>query len=217
MIKELMTRITGNSETIISTIYNLSDNVHKTCLELKNAVEAFCNGEPLSEYVKKIGVEESRCDELVGKITASLYAGRFLPFSSEDWFNLINLIDKQADLAERVVRLMNVKKIEIPQQLKDNILSLTNEVVETVGAVNSSVEKLRSDLNLAKEIAHSISKSRDNVRDIEYLSFNRLFNSTASPKDIILLKEIIYYITQIANVSQSVGERISAMAIKYSF
>ncbi len=217
MIKKLITRITGDTETITSTIYDLSDNVYKTCLELKNAVEAFCKDEPLTEYVKKISLQEAKCDELVGRINASLYAGRFLPFSSEDWFNLVNLIDRQADLAERVVRLMNIKKIAVPLNLKDDILSLINEVVETVSTVNSSIEKLKSDLNLAKEIAHSISGSRDNVREIEYLAFNRLFSSKIDASDIILLKEIIYYITQIANVSQGLGERISAMAIKYSF
>lgn len=217
-MKKFISRLTGDGNTILSSISELSQTAYEACKEMDRAVDIFCDGnEDIKEQVEKIKRKEMAADKIIDKISRGLYSGRFLPFSSEDWFELIHQIDKQADLSERIGRLMTIKKIRIPKNIRMEVMLLSEKVMHISKAVNKSVSLLSVDLDDAKESVKNIAGMRENVREMEYVIFNMVFSSKMKANDVILLKEIIYYLAQIANVGETIGNRIKAMAVKYSF
>lgn len=218
MMKKFISKFTTDGSTIIKSISELSKTSYSACTEMEKALNSFCStGKDIDKIVGKIITKEKKADALVEKITRGLYSGRFLPFSSEDWFGMVNQIDRQADLAERIGRLMRIKEIKIPAKVKKDIENLGEKVVAGVKQADKAIMRLSADMEEARKEASKLPKMRENIRNIEYKIYNDIFSSQMNSKNVIILREIVYYLAQISNVSEDIANIVKAMTIKYSF
>lgn len=189
----------------------------KTVSELKEAINLFCLNKDIKEIVRRILKYEKDDDEIKTKLQLKLYSGELLPYTSEDWFELSETIDDIADTAERVARLINIKKIKISLNLRKEMLDLVENAYSTVVALKDCIACLRSDLQKAGEKAAIVERRREITREKEYKLLSKIFNLKLKQNDLILLDLIIRNIAKIANYAESASDRIAAMALKYTF
>lgn len=204
-------------ETIFKKFSEHSMGAVSAVLKLQELVESFCSGKDIKEGIVELKEMELESDEKNLILGKELYKGALLPFTATDWFALAEDIDNLVDSAERVSRLLGLKKIKIPENISKSILALMEETVATVDMFDESINLLRKDLDKAREKAAEIRKIREKVREIEYSTFSLIFNTVISSVNTYILKDIIYNISQISNIAVDGGNKITMMAIKYSF
>jgi len=217
MWKKLLKKISGTETMIFDELSNLADEVYETVLTLENSIKDFLNNEDIKKDLAIVSKKEVECDLIVENLTKELFKGRLLPYSSEDWFDLINNIDELADLSDRATRLMSISKINLPEEVKEKTILLTKKTTNAVGLIKDSIHQLKKDFKLSREIAKRVGEVRDEVRNVEYEIYEKTHKLDIKTREIRLLKDVVFTITQIANKSKDISNRIVAMSIKYAF
>jgi len=217
MWKKILKKISGTETIIFDELSNLSDKVYETVLTLEDSIKDFLNEKEMEEKAIIVSKKEVECDVIVEHLTKELFNGRLLPYSSEDWFNLINEIDELADLSDRATRLMEISKIKMPKEVKEKTIILTQKTIDAVRLLKDSIHKLKKDFSLSRKKKKRIGEVRDEVRSNEYKIYKETHKLDIKTREVRILKDIIFTITQIANKSKEIGNRIIAMSIKYAF
>jgi len=218
MIEEIK-RIIGlkKGKTIFQSFSEEASKSLETVKVMDKLINAYCKKEDISSFVEEIKELENAVDKINVALGEKLYAGALLPYTSEDWFELSELIDSVADHSDRIARLANSYKATIPEEIKDNFKRLSKKTVDAVKILYSSVLLLKEDLDKAKDKTEDVHGIRDKVREIEYGIFTKILNSKIRTRDALFIKELAFEITQIANTAHTACTKIKMMAVKYSF
>jgi len=218
LFKKITEKFVRNAreESIFELFTKLSEKAKESVLVVNDVVKEFCCSKKVDEYEKSSHNIESKADEIVLSLTRKLYEGRLLPYSSEDWFSLAVMIDDVIDRADRVVKLMNIKKIRVPKKIKKGLLDMSEKTIKAVDLMNESIFLLKTNLSVAKDKSLMIKEWKEEIRSMEYQLFRLLYKSAMKNTELLLLKEIIYNTKQISDLAEDVGNRIHSMAIKYS-
>ena len=117
----------------------------RTCSEmLSNLFNALASGDEhrLRDVVKEISRSEGEADALKNELRDHLPRRLFLSVDRRDLLQLIGEVDRIADSAEDVAVLLSLRTYKFPSSLRDAVLQLVEQVLDTVEKAEATLAHL---------------------------------------------------------------------------
>jgi len=110
-----------------------TQKVHECVREVKPLIEAFLRGDydEVQRHYDRISHLEHEADVIKRDIRVHLPKSLYLPVNRADILKYLKEQDAIADTAEDIAVLLTIRRTEIPTVLHDEILLLTDKVIET--------------------------------------------------------------------------------------
>lgn len=168
------------------------------------------NYEKVDYYVKEISKYEHKADIIKTEIRNNLPKGIFLPVHREELQDYLKLQDAIADTVEDISLLLAMKKLHVPDDLKEDLLKFIDKIIE-VWEASYTVTK---ELSLLVEVAfsgHEANVVLEKIEIVERLEWEcdcvgmklakHLFEleNKISPVDIMLWFKIFDVMGKLAN------------------
>ncbi len=157
---------------------------------------------------------ESKADDLRRQIETKLYRRSLLPELRKDILLTVNRLDALPDQAELVVKMISTLSLAPVDFLHDDELELVQLCVETVLLVIKMTNDVFNKNVETKSLISQIDKNESRGDFLECKMIKKLFNSSCSDFQKILLREKIQTIGKILDLCQSVSDFISITSIK---
>ena len=205
----------GKEKDILDNMLKVMDSVHKSVECLDNGIKFFISGkyEEAEKEALKCSMHEQKADDDRRVLERIMYIEGFLPFSREDYFNLVEAFDNIADQAEKASFWITFKKITIPPKLKPMIVQMSESTLNTVKTLKDIVDNLGpKSKNLISEI-QVVEDKREKVRDLTHSLGKEIFKGK-NATDIFILWELIYRIMSVADKAEEASDRIMTITMK---
>ncbi|WP_456368766.1 TIGR00153 family protein [Thermococcus sp.] len=207
----------GKESNVFEAIDKHLEVVEKTLESFRSMVEAYLNGdlERAKELEEEVSNLETEADKLRRTIELMLYEGAFLPVSRGDYVRLSELVDQVADAAESAAHVLILAKPKVPQDLKDEILSLVDSSIGTFKALKEAVNALNDDVDKALELAKKTEDAEEEADRIEYKVKGEVFDSeTITTYAKLIWNQVLTKIGDIADRAEDASDQVMLMAIK---
>lgn len=168
---------------------------------------------------------EAEADDIKREIRLNLPRSLFMPVSRSDLLELLHTQDKIPNIAKDIVGLATGRQMEIPDELKPQLREYVNY---SIGATNLAVRALNEVDELIEtgfsgkevEVISEMIKRLDDaehdtdVKQIEVRNMLFSIEKDLNPVDVMFLYRIIDWIGDIADYSQTVGNRLLYLIAK---
>jgi predicted phosphate transport protein (TIGR00153 family) len=199
-------------------ILNLSEKHFKKIIDLatllKNFMKAFVenNLEEKEKIFKEIFKVEREADDAKESIIVELSKGPFHPMDREDIMRLILTMD---DIASNIKassrKLMYVDSSDIPDELKRDILELTNMVFESIRRLGEALKALVEGSKDVLALADSVEREEEAIDEFRVGLIARVLKWGEGAKKIsllLMLKEAIENLEAAADKTEDVADII---------
>lgn len=184
------------------------------------AVAAFLENDKatLKEIRHSVTRLESDADRILEELEHRLSKSMFLPVERRDLINVLEMQEAIADRTEDIVGLMVDLPLEVPEEMRQPILMLTNRAADAVNAANEVVDKF-DDLLETGFKGPELKKTRDLIREViaietdaDHISTDvthTLFSHARDmdPISIVFLYRLIGWIDDLADFSETLAIR----------
>ena len=172
-----------------------------------------------NDNYEKIGGLEEKADKLKREIRINLPKSLFLPVSRSDLLELLHMQDRIPNRAKDIAGLILGRKMPIPQEVR----SLLKEYVElSVSATSFALDALNElddlivhgfsgrEIELIEKMLSNLGdvEHESDVKQIEVRSTLMAVEGRLNPIDVMFLYRIIDWIGDLADDSQTVGNRM---------
>ena len=171
---------------------------------------------------KTIATLEKDADQLKQQIRIHLPKGIFMPVSRSDLLELLKSQDEIANIARDISGLMLGRKILIPDDISEQIISYVARSVDACKHACKVIDELDElletgfrgmEVRLVKSIIEELDDIESDADKKERKVRSSLFKieNNLPPVEVIFLYKIIDNIGSIADMSQQVGNRLEIM------
>ena len=168
---------------------------------------------------KHINDLEDEADDIKRKIRLSLPRSLFMPVSRSDLLELLQAQDRIANLAKHIVGLTSSRRMSIPAALAPAMEALVEAAVKPANVALEALNELDELITTGfsgKEVelvSAMISRldAVEHAADIKEAELTRLLYSlekSLDPVDVMFLYRLIEWIGDLADKSQTVGNRM---------
>jgi predicted phosphate transport protein (TIGR00153 family) len=191
---------------------------------LVEALEAG-DGERMSALRDEIFALEHSADELKNEIRSHLPRSLMLPVDRRDLLDLLSAQDDIADAAQDVAGLLAVRRMTIPEPLRDrfrsfvaaNVTSVTkcHEVVNELDELLASGFRGRS-ADRVLEMVDALARSESEVDALASELAISLFEieETLDPVSVFFFYELLHLLGRIADQAENVGDRVRLLTAR---
>jgi len=197
----------------------------KFCVDLINPlVEALFEGnyEKVDDYAKKIARAEHEADLVKKEIRTSLPKNILLPVARGDILRFLNEQDHIADAAEDFVVLLTMRKMVVPEEVKEEFKVFVDTVLETceIAMETSSEIKALAETSFGGTEAHKVMELIEHIKVKEYEADNaqmktvqKMFSieKKLDPVSVVMWMHIFGKLGQIANHAENSGDLMGIM------
>lgn len=196
----------------------------RLCVEasdiMKEAVSKYFAGEEVSEFSSQIDILEDKADHIKLRVREIYSKLKWTYFSKTDFLDILHNVDSIIDLVDDVLKMLTMNKVEnMSEDIKNDIIILTNLVTDSVRHMNDTTQELRTIVESAfapKEISTEdekidIVEKEEHSSDILGLSIGKkLFAKKyeMNPVDIMFLNSVVVLLMRIEDRAKNVVERI---------
>ena len=112
---------------------------------LDKTVKYYLDGdtENFKKYAEKVYRAEDQADKIKGNIRNHLPKFIFIPIDKGDFLGLLKEADGILDTAEDIAVLMEMKKTNIPEDIKENFIAVMKKAMETVETLWKAMDMFR--------------------------------------------------------------------------
>lgn len=200
----------------------------KACVDLvKPLIDALLDGddEKVEQIAEKIFKAEHDADIVKKEIRNNLPKGIFLPVNRGDILNYLREQDKIADSAEDLAVLLTLRKMAVPEELKNELRVLVEKVLktlETAMAVSSEI-KLLAETSFGGAEAEKVMQVIEQLKTDEWEAdkaqmalAKKMFSieEKLNPVSIVMWMNIFKEIGALANHAENVGDHLRMMLHK---
>lgn len=188
-----------------------------TVVELERAMLAASNGrrEEAEKCLERLLLAEEEVDDLRRVVFEELSKGSLRLTDREDLMHLIKRLDVMADYVKDSARSVKVLiDSYVPKEIWDGCVNMAGRLVECAKILHKSIEKLGSDLDMARELAHKVDLIEHEV-DEAYLKMRTLFIKYGKEVDaatLIILKDLVEFMEHVADICTDTGDYIRILA-----
>ncbi len=188
---------------------------------LPQLFDHFINGneEKVMELLEEISYREHEADILKTNIRSHLPHTMLMPVDRRDLLEVISNMDAIADLAEDTAVLVSMKRMEMPNELKDMFLAYLQLCMKSVDQLSALFEQLDELLqaSFGGPEAQKINAMIDEISLMEHKAdiegrhlARKLFSieNIISPIDVFLFFKIFNKVADLSNFSEKVANRI---------
>ncbi|RLJ03465.1 MAG: hypothetical protein DRP11_00615 [Candidatus Aenigmatarchaeota archaeon] len=206
----------GREEDINKEFALFLNEVTKAVERLQDSVLVFSLGnlEKAREFAKKISEHEAKADEHRRRVEKMLYSEGFLPYDRSDKVALTEMLDDIADAAEITANFCTLRKVDMPDDLKDLYDKLSRKVQDAMRNLKSAVVIMDDNLAEAIKLIGAVEEDRKEARKITHQILEKLFSDKMDPTTIIFLKELAYRLMRVADMAEEASDRLSIMAAR---
>lgn len=186
---------------------------------LPELFKKYLNGEDINQMVSEVDQLEDDADDIKNNIRKNLKKGYLYRFERVDLLNFIEIQDKIADKIEDIAKMMTLNTVELETETKDKILAIVDEVENMLDLFKASVKYLVNIVNsdFSKDTIdheeHDLTEMKWFEKDIDakIFEFGKWIYSqknTMNPIDLLFLRKLVLTLSDIADLSQNVSDRI---------
>ncbi len=221
----ILTKIFGKSP--FEPLYQHMLKVNECVNLVKPLMEALLadDQDRVEVIAKKIFKAEHDADIVKKEIRNNLPKGIFLPVNRGDMLNYLREQDKIADSAEDVAVLVTLRKMNVPEELRENLKILVEKVLITC----ETAMKISSEIKLLAETSFSgaeAEKVMDSIEELKLDEFEadkaqmklaqKMFSIEAKldPVSIMMWMHIFKELGALANHAENLGDNLRMMLHK---
>ncbi|MHA2233413.1 MAG: DUF47 domain-containing protein [Candidatus Hodarchaeales archaeon] len=183
---------------------------------LKDLIAAWAQGDQaqVDKLTKQIIEGERESDIFKDELIESVLAKRaFLPYTTEDRYTLINMIDNIVGATEDAARLIIVQIIpskEIPSTLP----SMAEKTWICTDKLQDSIKYLYKDFRKAAKLGQEVEDIREEARDLYYESLEAILGEAGrSPLVAIYLQNVAVAILEVALRAEVTADFVQKLAV----
>ena len=183
------------------------------------AIEIYLDGDTdeSGTLSRKVDDIETQADFIRYGIWDKLYSGAYLPTLREGIYKMVESLDKVSNAAEACCDFFLAQRIEIPDDLKSQFLSVTREsfgiVVPLRDAMLSYIEE-KGDVKSVREKAKQVGVTESNVDKMEWELTRQIFTSSLEYAHKIHLKLCLDHIVEIADRAENAADQLELHTMK---
>lgn len=221
----ILTKIFGKSP--FEPLYQHMLKVNECVNLVKPLMEALLadDQEEVEVIAKKIFKAEHDADIVKKEIRSNLPKGVFLPVNRGDMLNYLREQDKIADSAEDLAVLVTLRKMRVPEELRENLKILVEKVLVTC----ETAMKISSEIKLLAETSFGgaeAEKVMDRIEELKLDEFEadkaqmklaqKMFSIEAKldPVSIMMWMNIFKELGALANHAENLGDNLRMMLHK---
>jgi predicted phosphate transport protein (TIGR00153 family) len=168
------------------------------------------------QYIANLYNTEENVDKLRTQVFMELSKGAaLLSDYREDLLHLVKRADTLADHAKDAARCLEMlTETQIPQELSDKLVVITELLVEMVSKLRNSIEKISPNpqeaINEAKEVSNI-----EHAIDEEYLKTKSLFvkyGADMNSGGMVILDDLVEFLEQAADMCADTADYINVLA-----
>ncbi|BBE31604.1 hypothetical protein OSSY52_17450 [Tepiditoga spiralis] len=196
--------------------------VEKASDYLPELFKKYFNNEDISSLVKIIDNLEDDADDIKKNIRQNLKKGYMYRFERVEILEFVSLQDKIIDDIEDIAKMMELNYVEIDDKIKKDIFEIVDEVENMLDLFKRSVKYL---LNILESdfSKRTVSVEKTDIQELKWYEKdidNKIYpfgkwlyaqKNTMNAVDIFFLRNLILKLSQIADVSQNVSDRIQIL------
>lgn len=178
----------------------------------------------LEDLSKKVFKTEHDADVIKDEIRQTIPKTFYLPVFRGDLLGHLKLQDDMADAAEDIAVLLTIKRLELPEQIREEamtyvgtVIDVCNQAAELTIQVQAVVEEGFEPGRVAKllEAVKAVETAEWQSDRVQYKLSRDLFalESVISPVDIMLWFKIFGEAGRLANFAESLADRIRRMLV----
>ncbi|HEW91894.1 MAG TPA: DUF47 family protein [Thermotogaceae bacterium] len=210
---------------VIEPIIKHAQIIEKAMMKFPELFRAYFGFKNIDEIVKEITNLEREADKIKERLKSSLDNYHLTPFERSTIVLYIHNQDKIIDLIEDTSKLLYLNNFEMPEELKNMLMELVEEVKNAVDVFEDGVRRLErifiSDFSTREIEAEKFEMEKvegleDKVDEIT-LKIGRWIYSNKenyNPIDLMFLRNLALTVSEIADVSQNVVDMIPSILKK---
>lgn len=184
--------------------------------------ENFERVEEIAEIVYKL---EHECDKIKDSIRDHLPKTILLPFARSDFLALVHEQDEIPDKVEDIAVLLTLKRLKMPNKIKDEFFEFLERVEKTVEQAVTIVQEMDNVLesSFSKREIERIHELLDELEQREWKTDKKAckvakiilnLENEISPVEIFMWMNIIKELSALADHAESMGKSIRLMIAK---
>ncbi len=193
---------------------------------IQRCVEIFCTGvlyylehgpgESFEKSTQLVQRAESKADTLRKEIERVLYKNELLPDSRGDLLSLLEWLDKVANRLESVIRSMNLRKVEVPDEIKGDIKSMLVPTETCVETLLTAVRLLFSEPGKSKPATDDVDRLETECDQLQHATIRKIYEMELTLAEKMQLERLINDISSVADRCEDAASAVEIMAIKRS-
>jgi hypothetical protein len=190
------------------------DKVEEGIELLDDVIKDYMKSNNYRELCEKIDSIENQADVLRRGIEKEMYKGGFLPNFRGDLLGIIESVDKVMNKTESVSDIFYYETPYIPEELKDEFIKLSEEVITTYKHLKTAIESIFDNIDDASEIIKEVEKSEHNA-DIHEKNIKEIvFKMNLALSQKLHIKQICENMGDIADRAENTSDRLNILLMK---
>ncbi len=195
--------------------------VKECCNQLQPLMEAFVSGdrELVRQRIKEISDLEHEADIIKNEIREHLPHRLLMSVDRSDILHFLNQEDAVADSIEDIARLIEMREMSVPSELKGEIMELVDKVMHTITALELATSEIKaltqSSFSREKEekiseLIKRIDRSEFEADLVQQRCARKLFSleNKIDLLSIVILMKIMGELGAVADHAQNTGDRL---------
>ena len=188
-------------------------------LAFKSIVKRYLSHSTDENFVsmlEKVTEMESRADIITKEIEHALYEETLIPDARSDVLRLLEHLDELIGMYQGNCYHFSIQKPQFPNEFHDDLLSLTETVVDCVESLCLTVRSFFRDSRSVRDNAHKVTY-HEKESDIKFSSVaRRIFNSDLSLDRKMHLRYFVEKIDRISDQAEDIADELIIYSIKRS-
>lgn len=211
----------GSTKKVIDLIDKFFDSIDQGSIVFKRGIENYLYGNmpAFNDNIITLSKLESDADHIRREIENRLYTHSLMPQLRGDILRLLEEMDDIIDIMKSNLYQFDVEIPNIPTELNQDFLKLTELTVSSVDALMPAVRLYFRSPDSVKDQLHRVffyEKETDKLAaSIKRKVFRDMPNLKLSEK--FHLRYFTFHIEQVSDASEKVADLLAVMAIKRSF
>jgi predicted phosphate transport protein (TIGR00153 family) len=205
----------GKKENKIITMFREHlDKVEEGIGLLDDMIKDYMKSNNCKQFCEKIDSIENQADVLRRGIEKEMYKGGFLPNFRGDLLGIIESVDKVMNKTESVSDIFYYETPYIPEELKDEFIKLSEEVITTYKHLKTAIESIFDNIDDASEIIKEVEKS-EHEADIHEKNIKEIvFKMNLALSQKMHIKQICENMGDIADRAENTSDRLNILLMK---
>ena len=207
---------TKKLEKDIDEFVNILSEVGLAFKSLVRRYLSHSSDENFNNLIGKVTEMESRADTITKEIEHALYEETLIPDARSDVLRLLEHLDEVIGMYQGNCYHFSIQKPQFPKEFHDDLISLTDTVVDCVEALCLTVRSFFRDTKSVRDNAHKVTYY-EKESDIKFSSIaRRIFNSDLNLDQKMHLRYFVEKIDRICDQAEDIADELIIYSIKRS-
>lgn len=195
--------------------------VKECCNQLQPLMEAFVSGdrELVRQKIKEISDLEHEADIIKNDIREHLPHRLLMSVDRSDILHFLNQEDAVADSIEDIARLIEMREMSVPSELKGELMELVDKVMHTITSLELATSEIkalaqssfsREEEEKISELIKRVDRSEFEADLVQQRCARKLFSleNKIGLLSIVFLMKIMGELGSVADHAQNTGDRL---------